>query len=360
MITLTQNIKLKGYQVQATLRKREQNHPFIAVLMLPSAQNGQLTTEKVHKHLLPALPAKAAKNLLDRLLAQGYFTQVNEDTYELTDLGWRSGQQQEVWTQMEGLYDFYLVDSPLVPQRIISMKEITNHLGRIEEERSFKHKNGKNKNKRADTQRLPTEMSHLEGNHSLLGSEKYLWEKFEKNCFPLPEIQATLTIIADPKKGVSLEIKGNGIHYKQDLPDYAYEQIRQDLLMGEFGDLYVPSHDWVSVGFSSQQLDFFRKAEIRNPRIEGMAFNPIYLDQVSHQPDDQDTAQQWFETLLTRRMGQYFFSEEDFQVFQKKIRDDFRSYSPELLSREEMLEILQGQSDSFYTRMKLLAPMLLS
>ena len=307
MITLTQNVKLKGYQVQATLRKRDQNHPFIAVLMLADENAGLVTASQVAQSLLPELPKKASQNLLERLTQQGYFEE-SEDLYQLTDLGWQSARQQEVWTPMEGLYDLYLLESPFVPQRIVELTLIPEREDR---------KNPKTKDDKDHTRlRVPDELSNFGGNFFTSQAETYEWENAEAYCFPLDTTPATLTLTADPKKGVSLRIQGEGIGYEQDLPDYTYAQIRQALLIGEFRDLYVSSHDWVSVGFNSQQLDFSRKAEIRNPRIEEVAFNAIYLDHVSHQPDDQDTAQQWFETLLTRRMDQYFFSEADFQAFQ--------------------------------------------
>lgn len=354
MITLTHEVTLKGYQVQACIRERKKQHPFIAVLLLAAEQGAVLSKEVLHQKLLNALPLQASKNLLDRLSAQGYFkAESDSGKYELTDLGWQSAQNQEVWTYLEGLFNLYLIESPFVTQKIVAMESPQPTPQRNHSEKSNQS------NEEEKPIYLPTSLKNLSEQFEL-GDKTFKWESVENKCFELHDIKAKMTLSADSQKGVQLRLKGGEVNYGQTVSDLSYGEIRKNLLSGEFRDLYDADNDWVSVRFNQQTLDFQRKVTIRKPELKGFLFSPSEVNLVNHQPEDESSAQQWFEALLAQKLDSYLFSEADFESFQKQVLSPFDSFTPTLLTRQEMIHTLAQNPDHFYQRMKLLAPVLLA
>ncbi|GAB4413682.1 MAG: hypothetical protein OHK0039_20870 [Bacteroidia bacterium] len=348
MLTLTQALPLEGYQVQATLRKREKNHPFIAVLMLAAEQGGWVEAETVHQELLPALPPKASQNLLERLKLQRYF-EPNEEGFSLTELGFRSAQQQEIWVPMQGVFDLHLVDSPFVAQRVAGM-----------ELRPEIQDDDPKKQKRLPSKACPDYLQEFIGQRFQLDGEEYQLDDLEEKCFFLPKESAHLSLKADPKKGVEVWVEATQgqatfSSFQQEIPDFTYGDVRQQLLAQAFSS-YDLDHDWLKVPFDSKQLDFERKVHLAEPTLQGQHFQPIGLPGVAHQPASEQDAQEWFEALLHLRLDRYFYTEEAFEEFQKTIEQDFRTHKPSYLNRAEMLAQLPAEPQHFYTRMKLLDP----
>ncbi|MEM7658000.1 MAG: hypothetical protein AAF399_17880 [Bacteroidota bacterium] len=373
MITLTQSTQLNGYQVHATLRKREKNHPFIAVLLLAKEQGGWIDPASVHQNLLPALPPKASQNLLERLNLQGYLEALASPIlpspdlpilreagflteeipsfhqFQLTEFGWESAQAEEIWVPMKGVYDFQLVESPFVEQRVVGLDLRPS----LQDDR---------KKDRQPNQTCPKSLKGLIGTTFQLGKEEYRLEALEEKCFFLPKETAKLTLQADPQKGVQviIEAKQLSLSFQQDLLRLTHASIREELLRNAVPDQYHPAENWLSVPFDAKQLAFERAVHLAKPELQGETFQSISLPQIAHQPDTEETAQDWFEAMLHQQLDRYFFSETEFREFQEEFRGRFLAYSPSLLSREALLAQLPPNPKHFYARMKLRAPQLLS
>ncbi|MEO1419044.1 MAG: hypothetical protein AAFW00_27565 [Bacteroidota bacterium] len=343
-ITLTQNnLKVRGYQIHASLERRQENSPFIAVLVLALENEGVLSADDLKEQLLPTMPLRASENMLLRLTNQEYFAHSDSGDYFLTEKGTESAQNEEIWIPEEGVYDVYTVQNAFVDQKVVKLKaehrEIDDRKEELKEDKKLQER--------------------LEDLKIELGNEKLRITKIKGKYFENPLKMASLEMNLTPDKA-TLGIRSEGLSFDQDITSYiSYSELREALIRQEFPDQYNSGKDWVAIDFE-KDTSFERDVWLAEPNLREETFDRTQIRKVDFQPISQEDANQWFLHLLKEGLNEYFFDEESFRAYQKKKIEPFRSFLPDFVSREVFLEFLKDSAASFYEIAQIQAPIILS
>jgi len=343
-ITLTQeNLEVRGYQIHASLERRQENSPFIAVLLLALENGGTLNANDLKDQLLPTMPLRASEDMLLRLTNQGYFEHGGPGDYFLTEKGTASAQNEEIWIPEEGVYDVYTVQNAFVDQKVVKLKAEQGKIDDREEELK-------------EDKKLQERLEDLEIE---LGSEELRITEIKGKYFEKPLEQASLEMNLTPDK-TTLGIRCKELSFDQDITSHIfYSSLREDLIRQVYGNQYNSEKDWVAINFE-EDISFERSIWLDEPNLREETFKPTQIKRVDFQPLSQEDANQWFLHSLKEGLNEYFFDEESFRAYQEKKIESFRSFLPDFVSREVFLEFLKDRAASFYEIARIQAPMILS
>lgn len=134
-------------------------------------------------------------------------------------------------------------------------------------------------------------------------------------------------------------------------------EVIADLLVNEYHSAYDEEQQLIRMPFDTKELSLKRNISIENPKYDGLYFNKIELEKpVQISPLNRQEAEQWFIVLVGSRIQNYFFSDEEFNIYTKEIAEEFVEYNQSLtnsLSRMELINKLHNNPAGFYIKAKL-------
>ncbi len=336
---LTKTINIETYEVLADYKVKVEKSPFIAILKFAEEQGGQVYEESLYDKLLKPLSKKACANILDRLTNMGYFKKEfgYEINYYLTELGWKSAEQEEFYEQRKGVLRIKLVENEFIEQKVVEIEvEELKGENRFEEEDLINVRD--------------TNLNQLISQDIVLENGRYILDKIEGKCRKGKKGQEQLSFVVNEDNCVVKVLNFRKVFRTN------REEIIDEILEQQFREDYLKEQKIIKTEFNPQNSpQLSRNIEISEPKISNTFFNPITISDLKFSPGNLNDAKKWFKALVTERINEYFLSEEEFEVFANKIANEFDLYKKELtgsISRKELVQILTKKED-FYKKAKL-------
>jgi len=120
IIKLERNVHFEKYKVVIELGRNQAREDIIAVLMLAQENNDQITADLICTKLLGGRPKAMGELIINRCKELGLFSEENQ----LTDLGVSSIESDKVFIPEYGLYQIWVTQDPLIPQKLLDLRAV--------------------------------------------------------------------------------------------------------------------------------------------------------------------------------------------------------------------------------------------
>lgn len=134
-------------------------------------------------------------------------------------------------------------------------------------------------------------------------------------------------------------------------------EVITELLVSEYQNTYVEELQLIRMPFNAKELSLKRNISIEIPIYDDLYFNKVELEKpLQISPLTQQEAEQWFAELVVSRIQNYFFSDEEFNLYTNQIAEEFVEYNQSLtnsISRSQIINKLIKKPAGFYIKAKL-------
>jgi len=311
MVVLKRVEEIEMYQVELSIKKKAEQSPFIAILMLAHEQ-GEITPYSLQQNLLHDLPIRACETLLKRLGDTGYLTfdddfSIGYNKYILTELGEKSAKDKTFWAGEKGVYNVYVSTSNLISQKIIQADKAE----RMEDDRNSRLIN------------TPDNIYQYEQKRIWLNKSEVLIEGFENTCFGLKPATCILEIHVKGNDAVIKVIHNGQSIFTSELTCNE-ETVREELLLAATELNYNREKKVILVPFDKNNLSLTRNVQITKPIFKRNTFNSIGLENIAHLPEDDSQAELWYKELLYKNISNYFLDDKSFAAFAREKAKPFQ------------------------------------
>ncbi len=157
MIRLFRTIPINCFDVEATVAVGRQRPEFLAVAQLAADLKRPISSRDVLRELLGSRPEVLGRRVIERCIALGLLnsTDSRNSEAELSEAGALALEHGEVLVPEEGVWRFYLVDDPLVPNKLLHAERLESDSVKKERDAA---KNARNKVDRPIRSERPPEI----------------------------------------------------------------------------------------------------------------------------------------------------------------------------------------------------------
>lgn len=335
---LIQHTPTKTYEILADYTKISKESPLIAILKVCSEQS-PFTVDKLQGFLSP-LNKNAVKNIIHRLVKLDYLLKDNDDfddeevMYSVSERGEEVCLKEEIEEKNRGVLKMIIA----YPQ---NAEAIMVKLEALQKD-DFYNKENTAGNAQSKFSEFIDESQHL-----------------KNGTFKLKGIKNIYVIGEEKKQDYIFNFSDES--YKSELLDF-YKTVKIDkseviseLLANEYKN-YDKKAQLIRMPFDVNELSLKRKVSIDYPEFDGLYFNSIVLDKpIKISPLNLEEAKKWYKALIVSRIQNYFFSDDEFNVYTNQVVEEFVQYKQKLskyISREELINDL-SQPEDFYKKSKL-------
>lgn len=126
MIRLSRTIPINCFDVEATVAVGRQRPEFLAVAKLAADLKRPISSRDVLRELLGPRPEVLGRRVIERCIALGLLnsTDSRNSEAELSEAGALALEHGQVLVPEEGVWRFYLVDDPLVPNKLLHAERL--------------------------------------------------------------------------------------------------------------------------------------------------------------------------------------------------------------------------------------------
>lgn len=336
MIRLSRHIPVSCFDAEATVAVGRQRPEFLSVARLAADLGRPISSRDVLRELLGPLPEVLGKRVIERCIGLGLLEITNQknDEATLSDAGRLALEHGEVLVPEEGVWRFYLVDDPLVPNNLL-------HAERLETDSVKKERDvARNSRNRGDRQ-VPAEsppkiLCERRGDlpsKSVQGGHMFQLTELAQSGSSGPKGTLKLDLTWDRRSEAMLNLSGtlplsaqgrnSGlVDVNIDLPkvfdDLDYQTIWTNLASLSSGTPFEELDEWFSTaGKPVIPLDFHslsddeRKGFRRNVAVPESeweqlgAFDSTILENILIVPTTESDAQAWLEWLHWNAINDY-------------------------------------------------------
>lgn len=343
---LIQHTPTTTYEILADYTKISKESPLIAILKVCSEQS-PFTVDKLQGFLSP-LNKNAVKNIIYRLVKLDYLLSNNNDDfyddyieydeevmYALSQRGEEVCLKEEIEEEKRGV----LKVTVAYPQ---NAEAIMVKLEALQKD-AFHNQENTAGNAQSEFSEFINESQHL-----------------KNGTFKLKGIEDIYVIGEEKKQDYIFNFSDES--YKSELLDFSKtvkidkSEVISELLANEYESDYDKKAQLIRMPFDANELSLKRKVSIDYPEFDGLHFNKVVLDDpIKISPVNLKEAKKWYKALIVSRIQNYFFSDDEFNVYTNQIAEEFVEYKQKLLkyiSREELINDL-SQPEDFYKKSKL-------
>ena len=157
MIRLSRTIPINCFDVEATVAVGRQRPEFLAVAQLAADLKRPISSRDVLRELLGPRPEVLGRRVIERCIALGLLnsTDSRNSEAELSEAGALALEHGEVLVPEEGVWRFYLVDDPLVPNKLLHAERLESDSVKKERDAA---KNARNRGDRPIRSERPPEI----------------------------------------------------------------------------------------------------------------------------------------------------------------------------------------------------------
>lgn len=336
---LIQHTPSTTYEILADYTKISKESPLIAILKVCSEQS-PFTVDKLQDFLSP-LNKNAVKNIIHRLVKLDYLLKDNDDfddeevMYSVSERGEEVCQKEEIEENNRGVLKMIIA----YPQ---NADAIIVRIEALQKEAVHNQENTEDNVQKVFSQFID-KSQHL-----------------KNGTFKLKHIEDVYII--DEEKEQDYIFNFSDESYKSELLDFSKpvkvpkSKVISELLVNEYQSDYDKAKQLIRMPFDVNELSLKRKISIDYPKYYGLHFNKVELDKpFKISPLNLKEAEQWFAALVVSRIQNYFFSDEEFNLYTNQIAEEFVEYKQKLskyISREDLIDRL-SKPDDFYRKAKL-------
>jgi len=342
---LIQQTSTTTYQILTDYTEISKESPLISVLKV-CKEIGVFNVSELQDFLKP-LNNNAISNLLFRLEVLEYLKSAEkkndflefseeEESYELTQMGLDVCLKEEIEEEKRGIIAMTIAYPKNADAIIVKLEALRKDEFQDQE-------NTKSNSKREF--------------NNFINENQYL----KNGTFKLKHIENTYAL--DEEKEQDYTFNFSEESYTSQLLDFSKivkvskSEVIAELLVNEYQSAYDEEKQLIRMPFDAKELALKRRISIENPKYDGLYFNKIELEKpVQISPLNRQEAEQWFTALVVSRIQNYFFSDEEFNVYTKEIAEKFVEYKQGLtnsISRMELINKLHNKPAGFYIKAKL-------
>ncbi|WP_407264845.1 hypothetical protein R5N98_12350 [Tenacibaculum maritimum] len=342
---LIQHTPTVTYQILTDYTEISKESPLISVLKVCKEINVFKASEL--QDFLKPLNNNAISNLLLRLKSLDYlkdgegkfdFLEFSEEekSYELTQMGLDVCLNEEIEEEKRGIITM-TVAYPKNAEAIIVRLEALNRDEFQEQERT-----------KSDANRKFTEF---------INKSQYL----KNGTFKLKHIENTYVVGEEKEQDYVFNFSEES--YTSQLLDFSKtvkvlrDEVITELLVNKYHNAYDEELQLIRMLFDIKELSLKRNISIEKPIYDGLYFNKVELEKpIQISPLNQQEAERWFAVLVGSRIQNYFFSDEDFNLYTNQIAEEFIEYNQSLansISRSQIIGKLNKKPAGFYIKAKL-------
>lgn len=343
---LIQHTPTTTYQVLTEYTEISKESPFISILKVCSEQS-PFTVDDLQDFLRP-LNKNAVKNIIHRLEQLDYLMKYKEDSDEDYQ---EHSDELEYWISARGIEVCLKEEIEEEKRGIIAMtiaypKNAHPIIVKLEplSKDGFQDQESTKNNAKREFNDFINQSQHL-----------------KNGTFKLKHIEDTYVV--REKKEQDYIFNFNEENYRSQLLDFSNtvetskSEVIAELLTNEYQSAYDAEQQLIRMTFNSKELSLKRKISIENPKYNGLYFNKIELEKpVQISPLDDLEAEKWFTALVVSRIQNYFFSDEEFDMYTEQIAEEFVEYKQGLtnsISRSQLIHKLNEKPAGFYIKAKL-------
>ncbi len=343
---LIQHTPTVTYQILADYTEISKESPLIAILKICSEQS-PFTVEILQDFLTP-LNKNAVKNIIDRLEQFDYLIKYKEEfqedyqehneesEYRISTRGTEVCLKEEIEEEKRGI----------IAMTVAYPKNADAIIVKLEALRKDEFQDQEN-----------TKSNAKREFNDFINKSQYL----KNGTFKLKDVENTYVI--DEKKEQDYIFKFSDESYSSELLDFSKtfntpkREVIRDLLINHFERKYNEDKHLVNLPLNTNDLSLKRKISIENPKYNDIYFNKVELkNPVQISPLNHQEAEHWFTALVVSRIQDYFFSDEEFNIYTKEIAEEFVEYNKSLtnsISRMELINKLHNKPANFYLKAKI-------
>lgn len=342
---LTQHTSTITYQVLTDYTEISKESPLISILKV-CKEIGVFNVSELQDFLKP-LNNNAVSNLLFRLESLDYLKSIekeaddwifsnNETSYELTQMGLNVCLEGKIEEEKRGIIALTIAYPKNADPIIVKLEPLSKD--------EFQDQENTKSNAKREFNNFINESQHL-----------------KNGTFKLKHIENTYAL--DEEKEQDYTFNFSEESYTSRLLDFSKtvkiskSKVIAELLINKYQSAYDKEQQLIRMPFNHTDLSLKRNISIDNPQYDGLYFNKIELEEpVQISPLNDQEAAQWFTALVVSRIQNYFFSDEEFNVYTKEIAEKFVEYKQGLtnsISRMELINKLHNKPAGFYIKAKL-------
>lgn len=342
---LTQHTSTITYQVLTDYTEISKESPLISILKV-CKEIGVFNVSELQDFLKP-LNNNAVSNLLFRLESLDYLKSIekdaddwvfsnNETSYELTQMGLNVCLEGKIEEEKRGIIAMTIAYPKNADPIIVKLEPLSKD--------GFQDQENTKNNAKREFNDFINQSHHL-----------------KNGTFKLKHIEDTYVV--REKKEQDYIFNFNEENYSSQLLDFSNtvetskSEVIAELLTNEYQSAYDAEQQLIRMTFNSKELSLKRKISIENPKYNGLYFNKIELEKpVQISPLDDLEAEKWFTALVVSRIKNYFFSDEEFDMYTEQIAEEFVEYKQGLtnsISRSQLIYKLNEKPAGFYIKSKL-------
>lgn len=342
---LVQHTPTITYQILADYTEISKESPLISILKV-CKEIGVFNISELQDFLNP-LNNKAVSNLLSRLESLEYLKGIekenggwifsnNEKSYELTQMGLDVCLNEKIEEEKRGVIAMTVAYPKNANAFIVKLKPLSKD--------DWHDKDIQKSNAKREFKGFINQSQSL-----------------ENGTFKLKHIEDTYVVVE--KKEQDYIFKFSDDSYTSQLLDSSQtfkvskSEVIAELLINEYQSDYDEAQQLIRLPFKTTELSLKRNISIENPQYNGLCFNKIELEQpIQISPLDDQEAAQWFTALVVSRIQNYFYSDEEFNMYTEKIAEEFVEYHQSLtnsISRSQLINKLNKKPAGFYIKAKL-------
>ncbi len=343
-IALTRAIELTAFEVVMEIGRAEKRRDILAVLMKARELGSRITPEDVCTYLLIGRPVALGRTVVSRCQEYGLL----DLDGRLTPLGEYGLEHERVFNPERGRYRVLCTQDPLVPQTLLSLKEVPEPYADEVVQRRKRAKGSGATSPPPEDQPLPGWISSLEGKTvtPVDSGEEIRVLKAELRCVKgTVEAEEKLSLLwaLSPEDDPTLEVRGFARRVL-DPPPVSYEEVFLDLL-GERRPDWDPEVGVLRVGFeemSDAERSSFRKDLHVEKSVVGRygAFDATEIHDVPLGPRTRADAQRWASWTLDQSISTYL-SRGDYDHLVRRVVGLFPEFPVSLPKREELASALR-------------------
>ena len=343
---LIQHTPTTTYQVLTEYTEISKESPFISILKVCSEES-PFTVESLQEFLSP-LNKNAVKNIIHRLEQLDYLMKYKEDSDEDYQ---EHSDELEYWISARGIEVCLKEEIEEEKRGIIAMtiaypKNADPIIVKLEplSKDDFQDQEKTKNNAKSEFNNFIDQSQRLRnGTFKLKNIEKTYVVKEKK------EQDYTFTFSNDSYTSQLLDFSNTVETFKS--------EVIAELLTNEYQSAYDEELQLIRMSFNTKELSLKRKITIENPQYDGLYFNEIELEKpVQISPLDDHEAEQWFTALVVSRIQNYFFTDEEFDMYTEQIAREFVEHHQSLtnsISRSQLINKLNKKPAGFYIKAKL-------
>ena len=342
---LTQHTPTITYQVLTDYTEISKESPLISILKV-CKEIGVFNVSELQDFLKP-LNNNAVSNLLFRLESLDYLKSIekeaddwifsnNETSYELTQMGLNVCLEGKIEEEKRGIIALTIAYPKNADPIIVKLEPLSKD--------EFQDQENTKNNAKREFNDFINQSQHL-----------------KNGTFKLKHIEDTYVV--REKKERDYIFHFNEENYTSQLLDFSNTvetsktEVIAELLTNEYQSAYDKAQQLIRMPFNTKELSLKRKISIENPQFDGLYFKKTELEKpIQISPLDDQEAEKWFTALVVSRIQNYFFSDEEFNMYTEQIAEEFVEYKQGLtnsISRSQLIYKLNEKPADFYIKAKL-------